>query len=62
MVRGERRFYSGVAARLPPAESMPAIEYNGTSRIGALLGVRIIAIGHNTTATVTPPLALNVVF
>ena len=41
---------------------MPAIEYNGTSRIGALLGVRIIAIGHNTTATVTPPLALNVVF
>jgi hypothetical protein len=40
----------------------PAIEYNWTSRIGALLGVRIIEIGRNTTATVTPAIALNMVF
>ena len=40
----------------------PAIEYNWTSRIGMLLGVRIIEIGRNTTATVTPAIALNMVF
>lgn len=40
----------------------PAIEYNWTSRIGVLLGVRIIQIGHNTTATITPAIALNMVF
>jgi hypothetical protein len=40
----------------------PAIEYNWNSRIGALLGVRIIEIGRSTTATVTPAIALNMVF
>jgi hypothetical protein len=40
----------------------PAIEYNWTNRIGALLGVRIIEIGRNTTATITPAIALNMVF
>jgi hypothetical protein len=40
----------------------PAIEYNFSSRIGTLLGVRIIEIGRNTTGTITPALALNMVF
>jgi len=40
----------------------PAIEYNFSSRIGVLLGVRIIPIGRNTGATVTPAIALNMVF
>jgi Putative MetA-pathway of phenol degradation len=40
----------------------PAIEYNWSSRMGALLGVRIIEIGRNTTATVTPAIAVNMVF
>jgi hypothetical protein len=40
----------------------PAIEYNFTSRIGTLLGVRIIEIGRNTTGSMTPALALNMVF
>jgi Putative MetA-pathway of phenol degradation len=40
----------------------PAIEYNWSPRMGALLGVRIIEIGRNTTATVTPAIALNMVF
>jgi hypothetical protein len=40
----------------------PAIEYNWSSRIGALLGVRIIRIGRNTTSSVTPAVALNMVF
>jgi hypothetical protein len=39
-----------------------AIEYNWSSRMGALLGVRIIEIGRNTTATVTPAIAVNMVF
>lgn len=40
----------------------PAIEYNFSSRIGVLLGVRIIHIGSNTSSTITPALALNMVF
>jgi len=40
----------------------PAIEYNWSPRMGVLLGVRIIEIGRNTTATVTPAIAVNMVF
>jgi hypothetical protein len=40
----------------------PAIEYNWSSRIGALLGLRIIELGANTTASLTPAVALNMVF
>jgi Putative MetA-pathway of phenol degradation len=40
----------------------PAIEYNWSSRMGVLLGVRIIEIGRNTTATITPAIAVNMVF
>jgi len=40
----------------------PAIEYNFSSTVGVLLGVRIIEIGRNTAATITPAIALNMVF
>ncbi len=50
--------HSGSSASLGFA---PAIEYNWSSRMGVLLGVRIIEIGRNTTATVTPALAVNMV-
>jgi len=40
----------------------PAIEYNWSSRIGTLLGVRIIELGRNTSASLTPAIALNMVF
>jgi Putative MetA-pathway of phenol degradation len=40
----------------------PAIEYNFSSTVGVLLGVRIIEIGRNTAATLTPAIALNMVF
>jgi hypothetical protein len=40
----------------------PAIEYNWTSRLGILLGTRVILGNHRTTATVTPALALNYVY
>jgi hypothetical protein len=40
----------------------PAIEYNFSRRIGVLLGVRLIEIGRNTSASVTPAIAVNMVF
>jgi Putative MetA-pathway of phenol degradation len=40
----------------------PAIEYNWSSRIGTLLGVRIIEVGRNTAASLTPAVALNMLF
>jgi Putative MetA-pathway of phenol degradation len=39
----------------------PAIEYNMTRNLGVLLGVRVIPIGRNTSATVTPAIAVNFV-
>lgn len=40
----------------------PAIEYNWSSRIGTLLGLRILEIGRNSSASLTPAVALNMVF
>jgi hypothetical protein len=40
----------------------PAIEYNWSPAIGVLLGTRVIFGGHNSTASVTPALALNYVY
>lgn len=39
----------------------PAIEYNWKSNVGVLLGVRFIPAGRNTSATITPALAINFV-
>lgn len=40
----------------------PAIEYNWSSRIGLIVGARWFGAGRNTSATVTPAIALNMVF
>ncbi len=40
----------------------PAIEYNLSARVGVLFGVRILEWGRNTSGSVTPALALNMVF
>jgi Putative MetA-pathway of phenol degradation len=40
----------------------PAIEYNWSARAGVLLGVRIIQIGRNTSGSITPAIAINLVF
>ncbi len=40
----------------------PAVEYNWSSRRGLLVGVRIIAAGRNAAASITPAMALNMVF
>ena len=40
----------------------PAVEYNFSSRIGLIVGARWFGAGRNTSATVTPAVALNMVF
>lgn len=40
----------------------PAVEYNFTSRLGVLLGVRFIVGGHNVQRSVTPAIAVNYVY
>ena len=40
----------------------PAIEYNWNSRIGLLVGVRMFVAGRNATSSVTPAIALNMVY
>jgi hypothetical protein len=40
----------------------PAIEYNWNAKVGAIAGVVLPVAGRNTAATITPTVALNVVF
>src|SRR5947208_2010803 len=54
--------FSADSASLYALQLAPAIEYNFSSRIGVLLGVRLFAAGRNTTSSVTPALALNMVY
>ena len=39
----------------------PALEYNFTSQLGLLAGVRVIQLGKNVTGSITPVIAFNVV-
>jgi hypothetical protein len=39
----------------------PAIEYNWKRNLGVLVGVRVIAAGHNTALTISPAVAVNFV-
>ncbi len=52
-------FESGSAWRFGVA---PAIEYNFNSRVGIIVGARWFGAGENTSATVTPVVALNMVY
>ena len=40
----------------------PALEYSWKPNLGVLLGIRLIAAGRNTTATITPAVAINFVY
>lgn len=40
----------------------PAFEYNWNARMGVIAGARVAALGRNSTATVTPVAAINMVF
>jgi len=39
----------------------PAVEYSWTPNIGVLLALRVIPQGHNTTRSITPAIAINIV-
>jgi Putative MetA-pathway of phenol degradation len=39
----------------------PAVEYNVSPRIGVIAGVRVIAPGHNSSGSVAPVMAINIV-
>jgi hypothetical protein len=41
---------------------VPAIEYNWSSRAGVIIGARWFAAGRNTSATITPVAAINLVY
>jgi hypothetical protein len=40
----------------------PAIEYNWTGTVGIIVGAKWVFAGHNTSASVTPVAAINLVF
>jgi hypothetical protein len=40
----------------------PAVEYNWNPKIGVILGVRIFPAGRNTTFSITPAVAVNMVY
>ena len=40
----------------------PAIEYNFNGNVGVIVGARLVPDGRNTTATVTPVAAINLVY
>jgi hypothetical protein len=51
--------------RSNPSETLfaaPAVEYNWSARVGVIVGARLVPAGRNTTATVTPVAAINVVY
>ena len=37
----------------------PAVEYNFNAQVGVIVGARIVPAGRNTTASVTPAIAVN---
>jgi hypothetical protein len=37
----------------------PAVEYNLTSTLGVIVGIRLLPAGHNTSASITPAVAIN---
>lgn len=40
----------------------PAVEYNWSARMGVIAGARVMVLGRNATATITPVAAINMVF
>ncbi|MEP6731528.1 MAG: transporter [bacterium] len=53
-----------IAFNSGPSEAVglaPAIEYSWTSNVGVLLGARFIPAGRNTSASITPAVAINFV-
>jgi hypothetical protein len=56
---------AALRSRSGPSKSFyaaPAIEYNFSSRVGVIFGVRLKSAGRNTSATATPVAAINLVY
>ena len=54
----------GFERRYPVSKALilaPAVEYNFSPRVGVIVGARIVPAGRNTTASVTPAIAVNYV-
>jgi len=69
-VRGAERIAdpldSPANARLdaPAADAFaiaPAVEYSWSPNVGVLLALRVIPQGHNTTRSIMPAIAINIV-
>jgi hypothetical protein len=57
--------YESLLTQSGPSASQgvaPAIEYNFTSTVGVIAGVRILESGRNTTGSLTPVAAVNLVY
>ena len=54
--------YSGSSGNSWSLGFAPAVEYNFNSKIGVIAGARIIPTGRNTSISVTPVAAVNMVF
>lgn len=55
---------SAFERRYPVSKALilaPAVEYNFSSQVGVIVGARIVPAGRNTTASVTPAIAVNYV-
>ncbi len=63
-VLGTRADGTAFERRSPVSQALilaPAIEYNISGSVGVIMGARIIPAGRNTTASVTPVIAINYV-
>lgn len=41
---------------------VPAVEYNWSANLGVIAGTRLVPRGHNTAASITPVVAINMVY
>lgn len=56
---GRLAAFGGVAPTGRELYVAPALEYNWTSRLGVIFGVRVLSAGRNVTGTVTPVAAIS---
>jgi hypothetical protein len=55
----------GISLDLGPSDAfgfVPAVEYSWTPGMGVIVGARLVPAGRNTTASLTPVAAINMVY
>ena len=58
---GDNSIYQSTVRSSDALILAPALEYNFTSRLGVISGVRLVPAGRNAASTIAPVIALNVV-